>query len=300
MSIKERMKVRTPEKISTFSYIVIFFALFLLFFLFGFPWDSVERRIVSEIESGSAVPILIGDAKLRGISSVELEKVRLIVGEGEPVLIDSVRVGAGIFSVVFSDAAKIWFSAQLYGGTVKGEVFLDTDEKRLISSDADIASVESSFVSSLLPQNVGVSIKGKVDGKISLSGDGKEPGISKMEYELSSESFSFSLNEVAGINVGRKYENLTAELSGTANRFESRVEKFSLANQDVSLKIEGKTPSPLRFRKNAPIDLSLTLKPPANDTTLALLGAFLDRGEDETLSGKITGTVSSPVLEKAD
>ena len=299
--MKIRTRVKIPEKISVSLYVGVFFAFLLIFLLLGFPWDSVEKRVVFEIQSNSPVPVLIGDADIRGLSSIELKDVRVILGDREPLVIDRARVDAGLFSVIFSDNAKISFSVNAYGGKIEGKVSQNKKENKVTSAEVDINSVESSTVSRLFLGGGGISVGGKVDGSIKFLGEGESGGISKMEYLISSPSLSVVVEKVRGFAVKEEYKNLSAVLRGTANRFESRVERFSLSNKQLSLEAEGKAPSPLRFRKGAALDLSVTFRPSPEDAKLALVGSFLgSRGEDGGFSGKIQGTLSKPKIVKAD
>ena len=299
--MKIRTRVKIPEKISVSLYVGVFFAFLLIFLLLGFPWDSVEKRVVFEIQSNSPIPVLIGDADIRGLSSIELKDVRVILGDREPLVIDRARVDAGLFSVIFSDNAKISFSVNAYGGKIEGKVSQNKKENKVTSAEVDINSVESSTVSRLFLGGGGISVGGKVDGSIKFLGEGESGGISKMEYLISSPSLSVVVEKVRGFAVKEEYKNLSAVLRGTANRFESRVERFSLSNKQLSLEAEGKAPSPLRFRKGAALDLSVTFRPSPEDAKLALVGSFLgSRGEDGGFSGKIQGTLSKPEIVKAD
>ena len=290
-----------PEKISVRLYAGIFFAFLLIFLLLGFPWDSVERRVVFEIQSNSPVPVLIGDADIKGLSSIELRDVRVVIGEREPLVIDRVRASAGLFSVIFSDDTRISFSVDAYGGSIDGRVSQNIKKNEVKSAEVDISSVESSAVSRLFLGNEGVSVSGKVDGTVKFLGEGESGGISKMEYLLSSPSLLIAVDKVQGFGVNEEYGNLSVVLRGTANRFESRVEKFSLANQQLSLQAEGKAPSPLRLRKGAALDLSVTFRPSLEDAKLALVGGFLgSRGDDGTFSGRIQGTLAEPRIVKGN
>ena len=289
-----------PEKISVRLYAGIFFAFLLVFLLLGFPWDSVERRIVFEIQSNSPVPVLIGDAAIKGLSSIELRDIRVVLGEREPIVIDRARASAGLFSVIFSDDARISFSVKAYGGSIDGKVSQNMKKNEVTSAEVDISSVESSAVSSLFLGSGGISVSGKVDGTVKFLGEGESGGISKMEYLLSSPSLSIALGKVQGFDVNEEYGNLSVVLRGTANRFESRVEKFSLANRQLSLQAEGKAPSPLRLRKGAALDLSVAFRPPPQDVKLALAGGFLGSPRDGTFSGKIQGTLAEPMIVKGN
>ena len=298
--MKINTKIKMPEKISVRLYVGVFFAFLLIFLLLGFPRDSVERRVVFEIQSNSPVPVLIGDANLKGLSSIEFRDVRVILGEREPLVIDRARISAGLFSVIFSDDTKISFSVNAYGGRIDGKVSQNMKKNRVTSAEVDMNSVESSAVSRLFLGNEGISVSGKVDGTVKLLGEGESGGISKMEYLLSSPSLSVAVDRVQGFVVGEEYRNLSVVLRGTANRFESRVEKFSLTNPQLSLQAEGKVPSPLRLRKGAALDLSVTFMPSPGDAKLALVGGFLGSRGDGTFSGRIRGTLAEPRIVKGD
>ena len=299
MDIKSRIKM--PEKISTPLYVGVFVVFLLIFLLLGFPQDSVERRAVFEIQNNSPVPVLIGDADIKGLSSIELRDIRVILGDRDPLVIDRARVSAGLFSVIFSDDTKISFSLDAYGGEIEGRVSQNTKKNKVTSAEVDINSVESSSVSRLFIGNGGISVSGKIDGSIKFLGEGESGGISKMEYLISSPSLSIAVDKVQGFEVKEEYRNLSVVLRGTANRFESRVESFSLTNPQMSLQAEGKAPSPLRFRKGAALDLSVMFKPSSEDAKLALVGGFLGtKGADGVFSGRIRGTLSKPEIIRAD
>lgn len=299
MDIKTRIKM--PEKISTPLYIGVFFGFLLIFLLLGFPWDSVERRAVFEIQSNSPVPVLIGGADIKGLSSIELSDIRVILGDREPLVIDRAKVSAGLFSIIFSDDTKVSFSLNAYGGEIEGKVSQNMKKNKVTSAEVNVNSVESSSVSRLFLDDDGISVSGKVEGSIKFLGEGESGGISKMEYLVSSPSLSIAVDKVQGFEVKEEYKNLSVVLRGTANRFESRIESFSLTNPQMSLRAEGKAPSPLRFRKGAALDLSVTFKPSPEDTKLALVGGFLGpRGADGVFSGRIQGTLSKPEIIRAD
>ena len=298
MNLKTGIKM--PEKISVRLYVGVFFAFLLIFLLLGFPRDSVERRVIFEIQNNAPVPVLIGDADLRGISSIELRNIRVILGERGPLVIDRARVSAGLFSVIFSDDTRISFSVDAYGGKIDGKVSQNTKKKSVTSAEVDINSVESSTVSRLFMGGGGISVSGKIDGTIKLLGEGESGGISKMEYLVSSPSLSVAVDKVQGFEVGEEYSNLSVVLRGTANRFESRVEKFSLTNPQLSLQAEGKAPSPLRLRKGAALDLSVTFRPSPEDIKLALVGSFLGSRGDGSFSGRIQGTLAEPRIVKGN
>lgn len=299
MNIKAKIKM--PGKISVPLYVGVFFAFLLIFLLLSFPRDSVERRAVFEIQSNFPVPVLIGDADIKGLSSIEFRDIHVMLGDRGPLVIERVRVNAGLFSVVFSDDTRVSFSANAWGGKIEGKISRNTKKNKVTSAEVDINSVESSTVSRLFLESGGISVSGKIDGSVKFIGEGESGGISKMEYLISSPSLSLAVDKVRGFAVKEEYENLSAVLRGTANRFESRVERFSLTNPRMSLQAEGKAPSPLRFRKGGTLDLSVTLRPSPEDAKLALVGAFLgSKAYDGSFSGKIQGTLLEPKIVRAN
>ena len=300
MKIGNRIKIKIPEKITVPAYAGVFLVSLLVFLLLGFPRDSVERRVTFEIQSNAPVPVLIGSTDLKGLSSVELKDVRVLLGDRGVLVIDRARVSAGLYSVIFSDDARLSFSVDAYGGKIDGRVSQNKKKNKVTSAEVDVNSVESSTISRLFLEGGGVSFSGKVDGSVKFLGEGESGGISKMEYLVSSPSLSVAVEKVGGFEVGEEYKNLSVVLRGTANRFESRVERFSLTNPRLSLEAEGKAPSPLRFRKGAALDLSFTFRPPPDDAKLALVGGFLSPRGDGSFSGSIQGTLSKPRIVKPD
>ncbi len=296
------MRIKIPKKISTPVYVGLFFVSFLIFFLLGFPWDSVERRIVFEIRSNSPVPVLIGDAELKGFSSIELRDVRVVLEDGkQPVVIDRAKISAGLFSFVFSKDVRVSFSVDAYGGKIEGKLLQNKKKNRIASVEWDINSVESSAVSGLFLTDGRFSVGGKVDGTIKLTGDRETKGFSKMEYQISSPSLLISLEKAWGLDVKEEYKNLSMVLRGTANRFESRIDRFSLVNQQLSLEASGKAPSPLRFRKGADMDISVTFRPSPEETKLVFIGGLLGfSGDDGSFSGQLRGTLSKPKILNSD
>lgn len=292
--------VRVPENVPPVFYAGIFLFFLAVFLFSGFPGESVERRIISEIRSRSPVPVFVGEARLRGISSVELRDVRVEAAPGRTAEIERARIRAGILSLLFSDVAKISFSLDAYGGKVRGKISHDVERNVVSGAEVDLSSVDAAGISGLFLEDGGISVKGKIDGKIRLSGEEKDSGVSRMDYEFSSGSLSVGIGEIRGMKIGSEYGGLSAELRGTSNRFETRVERLFVSNRDFSLESSGKVPSPIRFRKGAAIDLSLNLNLFSDKAKLALLSAFLNPRKDGSFFGKVEGTLSRPKLVRGD
>ena len=291
---------RVPEKVPPVFYAGCFLFFLATFLFSGFPGESVERRIISEIRSRSPVPVFVGEARLRGISSVELKDVRVEVAPGRAAEIERARIRAGILSLLFSDVAGISFSMDAYGGSVRGKISHDVGRNAVAEAEVDLSSVEVAGISRLFLEDGGIGVKGKIDGKIRLFGEEKDSGVSRMDYEFSSDSLSVGIGEIMGMKVGSEYGGLSAELRGSSDRFETRVERLFVSNRDFSLESSGKVPSPIRFRKGAGIDLSLNLNLFSDKAKLALLSAFLDPRKDGSFFGKVEGTLARPKLVKGD
>lgn len=292
--------VRVPENVPPVFYVAVFLFFLAAFLFAGFPGDSVERRIISEIRSRSPVPVFVGEARLRGISSVELKDVGVEVAPGRTAEIEKARIRAGILSLVFSDVAAISFSLDAYGGRVRGNVSHDLERNSVAGAEVSLDSVEAAGISRLFLEDGGISVKGKIDGNVRLSGEENDSGVSRVDYEFSSDSLSVRIGEIRGMKIGSEYDGLSAELRGTSNRFETRVERLFVSNRDFSLESSGKVPSPIRFRKGAGIDLSLNLNLFSDKAKLALLSAFLDPRKDGSFFGKVEGTLSRPKLVRGD
>lgn len=291
---------RVPEKVPPVFYVGCFLFFLATFLFSGFPGESVERRIISEIRSRSPVPVFVGEARLRGISSVELKDVRVEVAPGRAAEIERARIRAGILSLLFSDVAGISFSMDAYGGSVRGKISHDVGRNAVAEAEVDLSSVEVAGISRLFLEDGGIGVKGKIDGKIRLFGEEKDSGVSRMDYEFFSDSLSVGIGEIMGMKIGSEYEGLSAELRGSSDRFETRVERLFVSNRDFSLESSGKVPSPIRFRKGAVIDLSLNLNLFSDKAKLALLSAFLDPRKDGSFFGKVEGTLARPKLVKGD
>ncbi len=292
--------VRVPENVPPVFYAGCFLFFLAAFLFSGFPGESVERRIISEIRSRSPVPVFVGEARLRGISSVELKDVRVEVAPGRAAEMERARIRAGILSLLFSDVAAVSFSVDAYGGSVRGKVSLDVGRDAVAGAEIKLNSVEAAGISGLFLADGGISVRGKIDGKILLSGEENDSGVSRMDYEFSSGSLSVGIGEIGGMKIGSEYGGLSAELRGTSNRFETRVERLHVSNRDFSLESSGKVPSPIRFRKGAGIDLSLNLNLFSDKAKLALLSAFLNPRKDGSFFGKVEGTLARPKLVRGD
>ncbi len=300
-AIRRRIRLprKMPETVPVVFYVAVFLVFLGVFLLLGFPQDSLERRLVFELQKNSPVPVFVGDAQLQGFSSIELKSVRISPEGVEPIRIDRARVSAPLFSVLFSDVVNVTLSADLYEGKVEGNFKVSKNSRQLVSGDVEIDSVDVSFLSNFFSENQnGFSLGGKASGSIELFGDKEKQGLSKLQYRITSDSATIYLSKIKGIPIKNSFKDVVANISGMANRFETRLENLSLENKDISFSASGKAPSLIRFRKNAPLDLSYTLSPAPGNLKFSFLAFLLGADEDGNFSGEITGTFSEPKFIK--
>ena len=139
---------------------------FVLFFIILFPREAIKKRIIYEIELGTATEIRTsGDKWLFpvGLKFTGME-LRNRGAVDNPLLarIDNIGIDIPLGSITsLSPVSNV--SAALYGGTVKGTMTLRSNN-RLIQ--ADWANIDMSRVERL--KSVPVTIEGKVSGNMVL------------------------------------------------------------------------------------------------------------------------------------
>jgi len=147
------------------GYTLFCLAAFVLFFIILFPREAIKKRIIYEIELGTATEIRTsGDKWLFpvGLKFTGME-LRNRGAVDNPLLarIDNIGIDIPLGSITsLSPVSNV--SAALYGGTVKGTMTL-RNNNRLIQ--ADWANIDMSRVEKLKPL---VMIEGKVSGDMVL------------------------------------------------------------------------------------------------------------------------------------
>jgi len=147
------------------GYTLFCLAAFVLFFIILFPREAIKKRIIYEIELGTATEIRTsGDKWLFpvGLKFTGME-LRNRGAVDNPLLarIDNIGIDIPLGSITsLSPVSNV--SAALYGGTVKGTMTLRSNN-RLIQ--ADWANIDMSRVEKLKPL---VMIEGKVSGDMVL------------------------------------------------------------------------------------------------------------------------------------
>lgn len=148
------------------GYTLFCLSAFVLFFIILFPRDAIKKRIIYEIEKGTATEIRTsGDKWLfpAGIKFTGMElRNRGVVDNPLFARIDIVGVEVPLGSIAsLSPVSNI--SASVYGGTVKGTMTMRSNNRLL---QADWTNIDISRVERL--RSLQVTIEGKVSGDMVL------------------------------------------------------------------------------------------------------------------------------------
>ena len=155
------------------GYTLFCLSAFVLFFIILFPRDAIKKRIIYEIEKGTATEIRTsGDKWLfpAGIKFTGMELRRPgVVDSALLARIDIVGIDIPLGSIAsLSPVSNI--SASLYGGTVKGTMTMRSSNRLL---QADWTNIDVSRVERL--KTVPVTLEGKVSGDMVLRLAGNKP-----------------------------------------------------------------------------------------------------------------------------
>jgi len=155
------------------GYTLFCLSAFVLFFIILFPRDAIKKRIIYEIERGTATEIRTsGDKWLfpAGIKFTGMELRRPgVVDSALLARIDIIGIDIPLGSIAsLSPVSNI--SAFLYGGTVKGTMTMRSSNRLL---QADWTNIDVSRVERL--KSVPMTLEGKVSGDMVLRLAGNKP-----------------------------------------------------------------------------------------------------------------------------
>ena len=155
------------------GYTLFCLSAFVLFFIILFPRDAIKKRIIYEIERGTATEIRTsGDKWLfpAGIKFTGMELRRPgVVDSALLARIDIIGIDIPLGSIAsLSPVSNI--SASLYGGTVKGTMTMRSSNRLL---QADWTNIDVSRVERL--KSVPMTLEGKVSGDMVLRLAGNKP-----------------------------------------------------------------------------------------------------------------------------
>lgn len=157
----------------TVGYSLFCLAAFVLFFIILFPREAIKRRILYEIEKGTATEIRTSGDRWSfpvglKFTGVELRN-RGAVDTPLIARIDNIGIDIPLGSIAsLSPVSNV--SAALYGGTVRGTMTLRSDNRLL---KAGWANIDMSRVDRL--KSVPATLEGKVSGDMVLRLAGNKP-----------------------------------------------------------------------------------------------------------------------------
>src|SRR4030066_1489817 len=155
------------------GYILFCIAAFVLFFIILFPRDAIKKRIIYEIEKGTATEIRTSGDKWLFPAGVKFTGMELrrpgVVDSALLARIDIIGIDIPLGSIAsLSPVSNI--SASLYGGTVKGTMTMRSSNRLL---QADWTNIDVSRVERL--KTVPGTLEGKVSGDMVLRLAGNIP-----------------------------------------------------------------------------------------------------------------------------
>ena len=155
------------------GYTLFCLSAFVLFFIILFPRDAIKKRIIYEIEKGTATEIRTSGDKWLFPAGVKFTGMELrrpgVVDSALLARIDIVGIDIPLGSIAsLSPVSNI--SASLYGGTVKGAMTMRSSNRLL---QADWTNIDVSRVERL--KTVPVTLEGKVSGDMVLRLAGNKP-----------------------------------------------------------------------------------------------------------------------------
>jgi len=155
------------------GYTLFCLSAFVLFFIILFPRDAIKKRIIYEIERGTATEIRTSGDKWLFPAGVKFTGMELrrpgVVDSALLARIDIVGIDIPLGSIAsLSPVSNI--SASLYGGTVKGTMTMRSSNRLL---QADWTNIDVSRVERL--KTVPMTLEGKVSGDMVLRLAGNKP-----------------------------------------------------------------------------------------------------------------------------
>ena len=291
------MKNSTPKYIAS----VVVFLVFLALFLFStFPTEALRSRIVYEIERSSKLGADVKHVSISPLLTLKLKEVTLSRGKDDfTIYIDTLRISPSVLSLVF-DNKRIPFTAEIGGGTIKGRLIYSASNRSLGSLRLNISNVHTEILKDIFKHKKNVpEFDGLVSGKLKLD-------FKNGSYEEVVGSFDFSSDELTVANISYEgfelpeYKGLKANLGGKIEKDITYIDTLQFKNDDFNLMLKGTMPPPWMLRQGGKLDLAVNLILSSDKAKLSFLQAFMNKGNDGTLTAKIAGTVNDPQFLKDD
>ncbi|NIP30000.1 MAG: type II secretion system protein GspN [Candidatus Dadabacteria bacterium] len=278
-------------------FVVLFFCFLVIFTIIKFPRNSLEKRIITEIEQNAPFSIFIEDLEFNFPSSFKFKDVTLVTKGDSRIELKKVDIKASLLSLLTTGQLKIPFDAEVFDGEVDGTIYYLREERRIGKVVANIDSIDSKSLPKLISKNSNIGLDGRLSGNmnimIPLVNGKKMPSGS---YFINSDSLTIKNFEINKIKFDDEYKDLKAELSGSISGLTTNIDRLSFVNNDIDLRFQGEMPTPWKIRQRSKIDLIMNLNIKSPKAKLALLKAFLSPQRDGSLRGRIFGPASSPKL----
>jgi len=169
------------------GYIAFFFAAFLFFLYWTFPFDQIKGRIENGLESalGSNYSVRINSIASSFITGVSLKGITIVTrgnGDTTPVLnVDKAKVRVGLFSVIFGNPS-ISFSMDFKKSTIEGTI-VKRDNQMLIDASLDPVLLQNvPWFSAVLGLQLNGKIVGTMTMKVPLDGKTPSEGAIKLAF----------------------------------------------------------------------------------------------------------------------
>ncbi|OGW42110.1 MAG: type II secretion system protein GspN [Nitrospirae bacterium GWD2_57_9] len=262
------------------SFAGYFFAVFLLFLLFLFPFDRVKARIESEVRLRTPLDLSVGRISPRFFNSYVLSDVVLSDRQGK-VLFESASVNTSVSLLsLLRGALYVNMKAAAYGGELLVKMQQGSGRQYLML-DANGLDV-SSYA---LLKNSGFKLTGKIGGNLELNNDtGKGrlwiKGITSRELKIK----GFSIPD---LDFDKGW--LEADIKGDR----MMIRKLELEGRELKVQITGD----MVMRERGIINLTVRLKPSARLAyeQSAVLSFLKNRDADGFYQFTVGGLLSEPL-----
>ena len=268
--------------------------LFILFLYIGFPYETLKRRIIEELEVKTPFLYKIEEVRpypLSGLTFKNVDIYALVGSERVKVLgVERFRVTVSLLPLLWRKVSlRLW--GKVLGGTVEGGIYErgGQGELTLLERDVKLQRIH------ILRDVVGVEMAGILNGKtiFTLGGGGISKQSGTAEFTISEAMLNrLPLPGIAPLRVGRIQGSIELK---RGNVF---IKRLDFTGGDLNGKVLGNISLNPHFYQSR-LDLRITIKPsaefdPRYRAILSLLGR---QGQTEgSYAFSLRGTLLQPRL----
>ena len=279
------------------GYVVFGIVLFVLLVYIRFPYEKAKERIILSFENSSQYNLAIGD--LNPLFPPGLNFKDIVVTQEEnkqdtPVFqATNISVKVRIIPFFIGNLSFI-YAIDAYEGRIKGKAKInDGKDSEETSITADIHSVSLTQYP-FLQERYGVSLSGKIQGKLDIKGNFSIPRV-KGNIILRIDN-----GKIQGMNIkGMAVKDVSFngfDSSFRIQKDEVFLERLSLLGEDIDSFITGKALLKKDIGKS-PLDLKVRLKPKRRfERRYRLIFRLLKNMKDKNgyISFPVQGTLDDP------